>query len=132
NRLVRLRENLGRLSLEAEIVASDMMTYEPSQPFDAVLLDAPCSSTGTVRRHPDVPWVKGPEDIARLAGVQRRLLERAIELVRPGGLIVFSNCSLDPAEGEELVSALLAARTDVERLPIRPGEVPGADPFIDA
>jgi 16S rRNA (cytosine967-C5)-methyltransferase len=132
NRLKRLAVNLARLGLEAEIVAADLMKYEPSQPFDAVLLDAPCSSTGTVRRHPDVPWTKTPEDIGKLAEVQFRLLGRAAELVRPGGRIVFSNCSLDPAEGEALLEGFLAERNDIRLDPVVPGEVAGVDPFVNA
>jgi 16S rRNA (cytosine967-C5)-methyltransferase len=132
NRLKRLAVNLARLGLEAEIVAADLMKYEPAQPFDAVLLDAPCSSTGTVRRHPDVPWTKSPEDIGKLAEVQFRLLGRAAELVRPGGRIVFSNCSLDPAEGEALLEGFLAERNDIRLDPVVPGEVAGVDPFVNA
>jgi 16S rRNA (cytosine967-C5)-methyltransferase len=132
NRLKRLAANLGRLGLEAEIVTADLMKYEPAQPFDAVLLDAPCSSTGTVRRHPDVPWTKTPDDIEKLAEVQFRLLGRAMELVRPGGRVVFSNCSLDPAEGEALLERFLAGTQSVKLDPIRPGEAAGIAPFVTA
>jgi 16S rRNA (cytosine967-C5)-methyltransferase len=130
NRLRRLAVNLARLGLAAEIVEADLLSVAPAAPFDAVLLDAPCSSTGTVRRHPDVPWTKTPEDIDKLVGVQRRLLDRAVGLVRPGGRIVFSNCSLDPMEGEALVAAFLAETPGVAADPVRPGEVAGADPFL--
>lgn len=130
NRLRRLAVNLARLGLAAEIVEADLLSFAPAAPFDAVLLDAPCSSTGTVRRHPDVPWTKTPEDIDKLVGVQRRLLDRAVGLVRPGGRIVFSNCSLDPMEGEALVAAFLAETPGVAADPVRPGEVAGVDPFL--
>ncbi|TIT58874.1 MAG: MFS transporter, partial [Mesorhizobium sp.] len=83
NRLARLSQNLERLGLSAEIVQADLLKYEPEQLFDAVLLDAPCSSTGTVRRHPDVPWTKTAADIEKLADLQRRLLARAVTLVKP-------------------------------------------------
>ncbi|WP_311030895.1 RsmB/NOP family class I SAM-dependent RNA methyltransferase [Mesorhizobium koreense] len=132
SRLKRLAVNLGRLGLEAQIVTADLMKYEPARPFDAVLLDAPCSSTGTVRRHPDVPWTKTPADIEKLAEVQFRLLGRAVELVRPGGRVVFSNCSLDPAEGEVLLERFLAGTEGVRLDPIRLGEAAGIDPFITA
>lgn len=132
NRARRLAANLERLRLKAEIAVGDLFAYEPEAPFDAVLLDAPCSSTGTVRRHPDVPWTKRPEDIAKLATLQRRMLDRAVGLVRPGGRIVFSNCSLDPAEGEEVVAALLAEMPAVATDPIRPGEFAFCDPFLTA
>ena len=101
--------------------------------FDAVLLDAPCSSTGTVRRHPDVLWTKSPADIAKLADVQRKLLDGAVSLVRPGGRIVFSNCSLDPLEGEALVAGFLADHAGkVELDPIRPDEIAGIAEFVTA
>src|SRR5690606_18265487 len=97
---------------------------------DAVLLDAPCSSTGTVRHHPDVPWTKGPQDVGKLAALQARMLARAVALVRPGGTVVFSNCSLERAEGEALLDAFLAANPHVAADPVRPGEFPFRDPFL--
>ncbi|RWD38005.1 MAG: methyltransferase domain-containing protein [Mesorhizobium sp.] len=130
NRLSRLSQNLERLGLSAEIVQADLLKYEPEQLFDAVLLDAPCSSTGTVRRHPDVPWTKTAADIEKLADLQRRLLAQAVTLVRPGGRIVFSNCSLDPLEGEALYRAFLAGTADIVDDPLRPGEIAGIDPFL--
>lgn len=132
NRLKRLGVNMARLGLDVEIVEAEIATWSPEQPFDAVLLDAPCSSTGTVRRHPDVPWTKTPDDIGRLAVVQRRLLDAAFRMVGPGGRLVFSNCSLDQTEGEELVAAFLAETPGAERDPVRPGEVAGIDAFITA
>lgn len=130
SRLRRLTENLERLGLGAEIVEGDAAAWRAVDLFDAVLVDAPCTSTGTVRRHPDVPWTKSLEDVEKLAGVQRRLLDHAISLVRPGGRIVFSNCSLDPIEGETMVAGLLADRKDVIADPIRPDEFAGLAPFV--
>lgn len=130
NRLRRLEENLGRLGFAAAIVQADATRFEASEPFDAVLLDAPCSSTGTVRRHPDVPWTKSPEDIAKLAALQGRLLRAAARLVAPGGRLVFSNCSLDPAEGELLLADFLSETPEFVIEPLRPGEVRGTDAFI--
>ncbi|BCH29974.1 MFS transporter [Mesorhizobium sp. L-8-10] len=130
SRLRRLAANLERLRLSADIVEADLATFTPPRLFDAVLLDAPCSSTGTVRRHPDVPWTKSLQDIGKLAGVQRRLLARAVQFVKPGGRIVFSNCSLDPAEGEELHAAFLAESHGISDDPIRPGEIAGAEGFV--
>jgi 16S rRNA (cytosine967-C5)-methyltransferase len=130
NRLARLARNLERLKLRANLVQADLLTYAPDELFDAVLLDAPCSSTGTVRRHPDVPWTKSPTDIEKLAALQARMLKAAAKLVKPGGRVVFSNCSLDPVEGEELYRAFLAEAGYVEHEPIRPGEIPGADEFV--
>jgi len=132
NRIKRLRANLDRLGLKAETVASDLTKYEPAELFDAILLDAPCSSTGTTRRHPDVLWAKGPEDIAKLATLQERLLRHAITLLKPGGTIVFSNCSLDPAEGEDVVARVLSDTPSVERAAIDPKRWPGLEAAISA
>lgn len=130
NRLKRLAGNLERLGLTADLVQTDLTAYEPDQLFDAVLLDAPCSSTGTVRRHPDVLWTKTEADIVKLAGVQRRLLDAAWKLVRLGGRLVFSNCSLDPEEGERLAARFLAEAQDASIDPIKAGEVAGIDAFL--
>nr|WP_258052180.1 RsmB/NOP family class I SAM-dependent RNA methyltransferase [Mesorhizobium sp. INR15] len=130
NRLARLTQNLERLGLPADIVQADLLKYQPEELFDAVLLDAPCSSTGTVRRHPDVPWTKTPADVEKLADLQRRLLARAVTLVKPGGRIVFSNCSLDPIEGEDLHRAFLKQTKLVADDPLRQGEIEGIDPFL--
>src|SRR5262245_60931419 len=105
-RLERLRQNLTRLGLSAEIVAADATQWQAG-PFDAVLLDAPCSSTGTIRRHPDIPWLKRPADIAALAALQRRLAVRAAELTKPGGTLIYCSCSLEPEEGTEVIRDLL-------------------------
>ena len=130
NRLVRLTQNLERLGLSAEIVQADLTKYEPQELFDSVLLDAPCSSTGTVRRHPDVPWTKTAADVEKLADLQRKLLGRAVTLVKPGGRIVFSNCSLDPREGEDLYRSFLAQTAGVLDDPLKPGEIAGLDAFL--
>lgn len=130
SRLRRLDANLGRLGLKAVTVVADMAKYNPGEPFDAALLDAPCSSTGTTRRHPDVLWTKGPEDIARLAALQERLLRHALKLVKPGGIVVFSNCSLDPAEGEDVVERVLADGSKAARVAIRASDWPGLEAAI--
>jgi 16S rRNA (cytosine967-C5)-methyltransferase len=131
NRIVRLGENLKRLGLEAEIVQADILTYEPPQLFDAVLVDAPCSSTGTIRRHPDVLWTKTSDDVAKLADLQLRLLLRAAGMVRPGGRIVFSNCSLDPLEGEKLIEKALAGGAGLVADPVREGEIAAIDAYLN-
>lgn len=132
NRMRRLKENLTRLRLEAECVVTDLSAYPPAEPFDAVLLDAPCSSTGTIRRHPDIPYTKDAAEVEKLAGVEARLLGDAARLLRTGGRLVFSNCSLDPAEGEAVVDAFLAAHPDFAVEPVRPEEMPGLEGAIDA
>lgn len=130
NRLKRLNSNLARLGLAATTVVADMAAYEPDELFDGALLDAPCSSTGTTRRHPDVLWTKGPEDIAKLAALQERLLRHALRLVKPGGIVVFSNCSLDPSEGEDIIARMLQDERTVERVPVRPADWPGLEEAI--
>src|SRR5690606_36230647 len=92
--------------------------------------DAPCSSSGTARRHPDIPWTKTPEDVAKLAGLQRNMLDHAAKMVRPGGLLVFSNCSLFPVEGEEVVAAFLRDHPNYAVEPVVAGEIGGIDDFI--
>lgn len=132
NRLRRLRENLDRLGLNAETVEANMLKYQPEQLFDAVLLDAPCSSTGTLRKHPDVCWTKDENDIAKLAALQGQMLRQALTLVGPGGLVVFSNCSLDPSEGEEMIAQVLAENPGVERVAVRREDWPGMEAAINA
>src|ERR1043166_8781867 len=129
NRLARLRDNLARLGLAAETVAADATEWQAG-PFDAVLLDAPCSSTGTIRRHPDVAWLKREADLTALADLQRRLLDRAVALVKPGGLLVYCTCSLEPEESEAQVEALLARAPWVRRRPLRAGEIDAIGEFI--
>lgn len=126
-RLKRVAENLSRTGLEADCIAGDAAEWRPQEPVDAVLLDAPCSATGTIRRHPDLPWIKRPEEIADLPALQRRLLEAAIAMTKPGGSVVYAVCSLEPAEGEELVAECLAEGAPVERVAIRAAEI-GAPP----
>jgi 16S rRNA (cytosine967-C5)-methyltransferase len=121
-RLKRLQDNLARLSLQAELVCADVAEWS-AEPFDAVLLDAPCSSTGTIRRHPDIPWLKREEDVTALAGAQRRLIERAAALTKPGGTLVYCTCSLEPEENEAVMATLLAQNSDLRRSPIAPADL---------
>ncbi|WP_290884604.1 RsmB/NOP family class I SAM-dependent RNA methyltransferase [Hoeflea sp.] len=130
NRLERLRGNLERLGLDVETRLTRAQDLEAPDGFDGVLLDAPCSSTGTVRRHPDIPYTKTPDDIMRLARVQRDLLDHAATLVRAGGELVFSNCSLDPQEGEEMVAGFLADHPAWSIRPADPSRWPGLETAI--
>ncbi|MGC4251954.1 MAG: methyltransferase domain-containing protein [Sphingobium sp.] len=123
-RLERLRENLARTGLSADIVQGDVRTWAPEEPVDAVLLDAPCSATGIYRRHPDVLHRIGPRQIAELAELQAELLERAADWVKPGGTIIYATCSLERAEGEEQVAAFLSRRPDFAPCPARADELP--------
>jgi len=123
-RLKLLAANFERLRLASEIVVADALSFD-APPFDAVLLDAPCSATGTIRRHPDVAWIKRPGDIAPLVKLQAELLDKAIGLARGGGSVVYCVCSLEPEEGEAQIAALLRRNPDARRLPIRPEEIGG-------
>jgi len=118
----RLRENLARLSLDAETVVADALEWDGGL-FDAVLVDAPCSSTGTIRRHPDVPWLKSEADVSVLTSLQQRLLDRAVGFLKPGATLVYCVCSLEPEEGENQITALLARDPRVARKPIMPQDV---------
>ena len=129
-RLARLRENLARLRLEAEIVEADALDWRPAAPADAVFLDAPCTATGTIRRHPDIPYGRRPADVARLADLQSRLLARAAAMVAPGGLLVYASCSLQPEECERQVDAFLAAAPHFARQPVHLGELAGVSEAI--
>ena len=124
-RLDRLHENLARLGLAVRTVAADAASWRPDGPLDAALVDAPCTATGTIRRHPDVARLKTEEDVGRLAVVQARLLDHAVRQVRPGGRVVWCTCSLQPEEGEEQIDRLLSAGAPVVRDPVRPDELPG-------
>lgn len=121
-RLKRLRENLARIGLSAEIVVADATAWPDQRTFDAVLLDAPCASTGTFRRNPDVLWSLSPADIAKLAEVQARLLDAAAARAKPGGRLVYCVCSLEPEEGEAQAAAFLRRHPDFKAVPVQPGE----------
>jgi 16S rRNA (cytosine967-C5)-methyltransferase len=131
-RLDRLKSNLDRLGLAVEPVNADAVEWRPGEPADAVLLDAPCSATGTIRRHPDLPWLKTPQDVTQLTALQDRLLAAALAMARPGGLIVFSTCSLEPEEGAARIDALIASGAPVVRDPIRVDEIALADALTPA
>jgi 16S rRNA (cytosine967-C5)-methyltransferase len=128
-RLNRLRENLARLSLVAETVAADALEWQAG-PFDAVLLDAPCSSTGTIRRHPDIPWLKSEADLPILASLQQRLLDRAVGLLKPGAILVYCVCSMEPEEAEDQIAALLARDSRIARSRITAEDVFGREEFV--
>ncbi|MHA6721714.1 RsmB/NOP family class I SAM-dependent RNA methyltransferase [Sphingomonas sp. RS2018] len=129
SRLVRLGENLERTGLAAEVVAANALEWTPDAPFDAVLIDAPCSATGIFRRHPDVLHRATPRVVAEMAEVQANILARAADWVRPGGVLVFATCSLEPVEGEAQVEAFLAARPDYA---LRPADVDALPPDVVA
>ena len=133
-RMARLRDNLARLSLQADELVTDAAewTGRGNGGFDGVLVDAPCTSTGTIRRHPDVGWLRQEADIAALSALQKRLLQRAVALLKPGGTLVYCTCSLEPEEGEQAVAALLATEPGVRRAPIEAGEIAGLGEILTA
>ena len=123
-RLKRLRENLDRTGLDAQLVAADAMKWRPDKKFDAILLDAPCSATGTFRRHPEVLYRARSQIITESAELQQQLLTRAASWLKPGGVLVYSVCSLEPEEGEHGLGDFLARDPDLQIDPFRPGELP--------
>ena len=130
SRLGALQENLGRTGLVAEIVCADATKWRPESPVDAVLLDASCSATGTIRRHPDIPHRRTAKDIANICAIQARLLAAAMEMVRPGGVIVYAVCSLEPEEGPGQVAALIEGGAPVTLDPLDPADWPGLEAAI--
>src|SRR6185312_14859699 len=133
-RVARLKDNLARLALPAEAIVADAVEWQSTESggFEGILIDAPCTSTGTIRRHPDVAWLRQESDIAALTALQKRLLERAAGLLKPGGTLVYCTCSLEPEEGETAVAALLAGGSGLKRVPIEAGEVAGLSEIVDA
>ena len=135
-RLQLVHDNLARLDLVAECVVADATEWRPQAHglglADAVLLDAPCTATGTIRRHPDITHLKTPADIERLAPLQARLLTAAVDMLRPGGVLVYATCSLQPEEGIERIEELLRTGAPVERQALRPAEVCGWGEAITA
>lgn len=124
-RLQRLRDNLARTGLAADVVAADALHWMPTAPVQAVLLDAPCSATGTIRRHPDLPHVKDGSDLPALVALQAALIDRALAILSSGGRLVFCTCSVLPEEGEGQLAAALARHPG---LTVVPPEVAGVDP----
>jgi len=127
-RMARLRDNLARLGLNAEMViaeGAEWLGQNHHREIDGVLIDAPCTSTGTIRRHPDIGWLRHESDIAPLVAVQKRLLLAALAALKPGGTLVYCTCSLEPEEGEQAISELLTSEQAIGRVPIEPDEVAG-------
>ena len=136
-RIARLKDNLARLSLQVETIVADANEWQGPDDrfdggFDGILVDAPCTSTGTIRRHPDVAWLRQESDLAVLVALQKRLMQRAAQLLRPGGTLVFCTCSLEPEEGEAQVAALLAADSALKRVPVASSEVAGLTEILNS
>ncbi|MDP6602650.1 MAG: RsmB/NOP family class I SAM-dependent RNA methyltransferase, partial [Rhodospirillales bacterium] len=131
-RMQRLEANLARLGLGARIEIADVLGYRPDELADAVFLDAPCSATGTIRRHPDIPRIKRADEIPALTAIQHRMLRAALAMVRPGGLVVYAACSLQPEEGGEIVHPFIGPDGTADRVPIEADEIGGWAALIDA
>jgi 16S rRNA (cytosine967-C5)-methyltransferase len=130
SRMSRVRDNLARLKLGAELIVADVMTFTGAGPYDGVLLDAPCSATGTMRRHPDVAHLKSARQVTELTALQARMLDRAAELVRPGGLLVYCVCSLLPAEGQAQTVSFLQRRPDFTTWPVTADDIGSQGQFV--
>ncbi|HYM30407.1 MAG TPA: RsmB/NOP family class I SAM-dependent RNA methyltransferase [Candidatus Cybelea sp.] len=131
-RAKRLNENLRRLKLTAATIVADATAWRPQNPADAVLLDAPCTATGTLRRHPDAAWLKQPQDLASMSSAQDKLLDAAHGMVKRGGMLVYCVCSLEPEEGPQRVAAFLSRHGDMTRAPITAGDVAGLAELVSA
>jgi 16S rRNA (cytosine967-C5)-methyltransferase len=125
-----VKQNLDRLKLEAELHSADVLDLPVDRSFDAVLLDAPCSATGTIRRHPELPLIKTEQQIAELVDVQTRLFAQAAKFVTSGGMLIFCTCSLEPEEGEEQVERFLLAHPDFRRSAVTTDDVAGQSQLI--
>jgi 16S rRNA (cytosine967-C5)-methyltransferase len=131
-RLALLTDNMRRLHLAAETVVADATVWRPSRKADAVLLDAPCTATGTIRRHPDIAWLKSPSDVTVMAALQDRLLDAAVDMVRPGGLVVFCTCSLQPEEGPDRIARLISSNRPVEPVAVSRDDVGDLDELLSS
>lgn len=131
-RLKRIQENLGRLGLTATLLVADVELWRPEKPADAVLLDAPCTATGTIRRHPDIARLKTPNDVVRMAAEQVRLLRAAAEMVRSRGLLVYTTCSLEAEEGPACIAGFLDSGAPFRRKPVGPDEIGGIAELVTA
>ena len=129
-RLRRLQDNMRRLRLEAEVVTADGASYQPDVPVDAVLLDAPCSTTGTLRRHPDVARLKSPRDVKTMTQLQRSLFDNAATVLKPGGMLIYCVCSLQPEEGPQQIKRFLSSHTSLKRVAVHADEVSGLQELL--
>lgn len=129
-RLALLRSNLDRLGLQADTIVADVLSWRPPRPFNFILLDAPCSATGTIRRHPDIWHLRTSGDIVQAAELQNQLLQAAIAMLAPGGTLVYVTCSLQPEEGEQRIEALLSSGAQAVRRPIIAAELFGLSELI--
>lgn len=131
-RLKLVAENLQRTDLRAETLKADLLTWTPPAPADAILLDAPCSATGTIRRNPDILWSRREEDVGALKGLQSKLIDRAVAALKPGGVLVYAVCSLQPEEGELQIAEALKRHASLRRAPLSRADIPGCSEAVTA
>lgn len=131
-RLDLMQKNLTRTRLKADLIVADITHWRPETPASRILLDAPCSGTGTIRRHPDIWHLKTPRDVERLTALQDAMLKSAIDMLAPGGMLVYAVCSLQPEEGPQRIAALMDHGAPVTRCPVTPGDVNGLAELIDS
>lgn len=131
-RIQTLQENLNRVGMTAELVSADAAEFAPGKKFAKILLDAPCSATGTIRRHPDIGWLKSKEDVLRLQAAQKRIAENAVRLLSPGGTLVYAVCSLEAEEGPEVIAHILQQFPEMRRLPVKPSEIADLGDLVTA
>ena len=129
-RLDRVAQNMKRLRFSVDCEVADAALWRKAKDFDIVLLDAPCTATGTIRRHPDVAWLKDPRDVEKLSATQDSLITAAVQLVRDGGIILYCTCSLQPEEGPERIAAALRRHPNLARIPIQPNELYGLKELV--
>jgi 16S rRNA (cytosine967-C5)-methyltransferase len=130
SRIGRLRVNMQRLGLNVDVIASDIFEFEPEEKFDFILLDAPCSSTGTIRRHPEILHMRVPSDIKAMTVIQKKMLDHAVTLLNKGGILIYSVCSMEQPEGPDQIAALLDRNTSVSRKDIVTEEMIGLEQAI--
>ena len=129
-RLDRVAQNMKRLRFSVDCEVADAALWRKAKDFDIVLLDAPCTATGTIRRHPDVAWLKDPRDVDKLSATQDSLITAAVQLVRTGGIILYCTCSLQPEEGPERIAAALQRHPNLMRVPIKANELFGLKDLV--
>ena len=129
-RLSLVEANLRRLRLKADIIEADLRAWHPPEPYPAILVDAPCTSTGTIRRHPDILHLRREVDVERLADLQSQLLDSASRMLAPNGILIYCTCSLQPEEGGDQIRRILASDDDLERWPISVDSLPGFEEAV--
>ncbi|MEE2746629.1 MAG: RsmB/NOP family class I SAM-dependent RNA methyltransferase, partial [Pseudomonadota bacterium] len=125
-----LETNLNRLGFVAEVRCEDVLNWRPTGLYDAIMIDAPCTATGTIRRHPDIQWVRSATDVMQAQKIQKSLLSAAVRMIKPKGTIIYVSCSLQPEEGTQVVNSVLSSFKNLHRDPVNPEELMGNKDLI--